>query len=350
MQELGSIKIATAPGNVFLVVDAMIGQDAVKTAKSFNERLQITGVILTKLDGDARGGAALSIKDVTGAPVVFAGVGETTDKLEPFRADGMAGRILGMGDVVGLLQDFEQVVDQKQAEEDARRMLTGQFTLDDFLEQIRMIQRMGSLKDLVEKVPGLSNMMPPGVDLDEGELVRIEAMIESMTGTERHDPHALVREPSRVRRIARGSGTPEQAVQELVQKFLFMKQMMEGFGDTGMMGRMPGMKHLAMARNVRRAMKSGKLPMPDQMGGMGGMPGGFPGMGMPGGFPGMGPGMGMPGGFPCMGGGFPGMGAMGGGLGVDDTPKMRTLTRSEKNARKNQRKREKDARKKNRKK
>jgi signal recognition particle subunit SRP54 len=347
MQELGSIKIATAPGNVFLVVDAMIGQDAVKTARSFNERLQITGVILTKLDGDARGGAALSIKDVTGAPVVFAGVGETTDKLEPFRADGMAGRILGMGDVVGLLQDFEQVVDQKQAEEDARRMLTGQFTLDDFLEQIRMIQRMGSLKDLVEKVPGLSNMMPPGVDLDEGELVRIEAMIESMTGTERHDPHALVREPSRVRRIARGSGTPEQAVQELVQKFLFMKQMMEGFGDTGMMGRMPGMKHLAMARNVRRAMKSGKLPMPDQIGGAG-MPGGFPGMGMPGGFPGMGPGMGA--GFPGMGGGFPGMGAMGGGLGMDDTPKMRTLTRSEKNARKNQRKREKDARKKNRKK
>jgi signal recognition particle subunit SRP54 len=350
MRELGEIKIATAPGNVFLVVDAMIGQDAVKTAKSFNERLQITGVILTKLDGDARGGAALSIKDVTGAPVVFAGVGETTDKLEPFRADGMAGRILGMGDVVGLLQDFEQVVDQKQAEEDAKRMLSGHFTLDDFLEQIRMIQRMGSLKDLVEKVPGLSNMMPAGVDLDESELVKIEAMIESMTGTERHDPHALVREPSRVRRIARGSGTPEQAVQELVQKFLFMKQMMEGFGDTGMLGRMPGMKHLAMARNVRRAMKNGKLPMPDQMGGMG-MPGGFPGMGMPGmGMPGGFPGMGMPGGFPGM--GMPGMGmpGMGGGLGTDNTPKMRTLTRSEKNARKNQRKREKDARKKNRKK
>jgi signal recognition particle subunit SRP54 len=350
MRELGEIKIATAPGNVFLVVDAMIGQDAVKTAKSFNERLQITGVILTKLDGDARGGAALSIKDVTGAPVVFAGVGETTDKLEPFRADGMAGRILGMGDVVGLLQDFEQVVDQKQAEEDAKRMLSGHFTLDDFLEQIRMIQRMGSLKDLVEKVPGLSNMMPAGVDLDESELVKIEAMIESMTGTERHDPHALVREPSRVRRIARGSGTPEQAVQELVQKFLFMKQMMEGFGDTGMLGRMPGMKHLAMARNVRRAMKNGKLPMPDQMGGMG-MAGGFPGMGMPGmGMPGGFPGMGMPGGFPGM--GLPGMGmpGMGGGLGTDNTPKMRTLTRSEKNARKNQRKREKDARKKNRKK
>jgi signal recognition particle subunit SRP54 len=201
-------------------------------------------------------------------------------------------------------------------------------------------------------------MMPPGVDLDEGELVRIEAMIESMTGTERHDPHALVREPSRVRRIARGSGTPEQAVQELVQKFLFMKQMMEGFGGGGggMLGRMPGMKHLNMARNVRRAMKSGKLPMPDQMGGgipgmgPGGMPAGFPGMGgMPGGFPGMPggfPGMGgMPGGFP----GFPGMGGIGGGMGQDDTPKMRTLTRSEKNARKNQRKREKDARKKNRK-
>ncbi|HTM46782.1 MAG TPA: signal recognition particle protein, partial [Polyangiaceae bacterium] len=260
MQELGAIRGAVHPENVFLVVDAMMGQDAVRTAKAFNERLQISGVILTKLDGDARGGAAVSVKEVTGAPVVFAGVGETTDKLEPFRAEGMVGRILGMGDVVGLIQDFEQVVDQKKAEEDARRMLSGQFSLDDFLEQIRMIQRMGSLKDLVEKVPGLSNMMPPGVDLDERELVRIEAMIQSMTLTERDDPHTLVREPSRVRRIAKGSGTPEPAVQELVQKFLFMKQMMEGFGgDGGMLGRMPGMKNLAMARNMRRAMKSGKF-------------------------------------------------------------------------------------------
>src|SRR6185436_2046782 len=162
MQELSAIKNAVNPENILLVVDAMIGQDAVKTAKSFNERLGISGVVLTKLDGDARGGAALSVKEVTGAPILFAGMGETTDKLEPFRAEGMASRVLGMGDVVGLIQDFEEVVDQKQAEKDAARMMQGQFTLEDFLNQVRTIQKMGSLKDLIEKIPGLSSMLPPG--------------------------------------------------------------------------------------------------------------------------------------------------------------------------------------------
>jgi signal recognition particle subunit SRP54 len=154
------------------VVDAMIGQDAVKTARAFHDRLAISGVILTKLDGDARGGAAISIKEVTGAPILFSGVGETADKFEEFRADGMASRILGMGDVVGLMKDFEQVVDQKKAEEDAARMLSGDFTLEDFLAQVKTIQRMGSLKDLVEKMPGIGGMVPPGVDLDDKELVR----------------------------------------------------------------------------------------------------------------------------------------------------------------------------------
>ncbi|HEX3595273.1 MAG TPA: signal recognition particle protein, partial [Polyangiaceae bacterium] len=330
MKELGDIKGAVAPDNIFLVIDAMIGQDAVKTAASFNERLGITGVVLTKLDGDARGGAALSVKEVTGAPVLFSGVGEGTDKLEEFRAEGMAGRILGMGDVVGLMKDFEGVVDQKKAEEDAARMLSGEFTLDDFLQQIRTIQQMGSLKDLVERLPGLGGMMPPGVDLDDKELVRIEAMIQSMTRLEKHDPNALVREPSRTKRIARGSGCPEEAVTELVQKFLFMKQMMGGMGgDLGMLGKIPGLKNLAMARNVRRAMKSGKMPPGMQMPGMA-----MPGMGLPG-MPGMGlPGMGFPGGF-----------GDGGGPGA---PKMRQLSKTEKNARKNQRKRERDSRKKNR--
>jgi signal recognition particle subunit SRP54 len=333
MKELGDIKARATPGNVLLVVDAMIGQDAVKTARSFNERLGITGVVLTKLDGDARGGAALSVKEVTGAPVAFVGVGEATDKLEEFRAEGMAGRILGMGDVVGLMKDFEEVVDQKKAEEDAMRMLSGQFSLDDFLQQVRTIQQMGSLKDLVERIPGLGGMMPPGADLDDAELGRIEAMIQSMTLFERGDPNALIREPGRVKRVAKGSGCPEQAVSELVQKFLFMQQMMTGMGsDMGMLGKIPGMKNLAMARNVRRAMKSGKFPS-----GFPGMPGGMPGMGMPGmGFPGMG----MPAGF----GGL-GAGAAGGDAG---TPRMRQLSRSEKNARKNQRKRERASRKKNR--
>jgi signal recognition particle subunit SRP54 len=346
MQELAEIKSAVNPQNVFLVVDAMIGQDAVKTAKSFNERLGLSGVVLTKLDGDARGGAALSVREVTGAPVAFMGLGETTDKLDVFRPEGMASRVLGMGDVVGLMQDFEDVIDQKKAEEDAARMMSGEFTLEDFLEQVRTIQRMGSLKDLMEKIPGISGMIPPGTNVDDKELVRIEAMIQSMTRHERSDPYALVREPSRVTRIARGSGQPEQGVSELVQKFLFMKQMMSGMGQNmGLLGNIPGMKNLNMARQMRRAMKSGKLQdMMNSMGGipgapgMGGMPG-MPGMGMPG-MPGMGmPGMGMP--------GMPGFGmpGMGGGTG-DGTPRMKTLSKSERNARKADRKRERAARKK----
>jgi signal recognition particle subunit SRP54 len=345
MAELGEIKAKTSPDNIFLVVDAMIGQDAVKTSRSFNDRLDVSGVILTKLDGDARGGAAISIKEVTGAPIVFAGMGETSDKLEEFRADGMASRILGMGDVVGLMQDFEGVVDQKKAEKDAARMLQGDFTLEDFLEQVRMIQKMGSLKDLVDKLP-IGGMFPGGlpkdVNLDDKELVRIEAMIQSMTRTEKNDPHALIREPGRVERISKGSGNKPEAVTELVNKFLFMKQMMSGMSQNmGLLGKIPGMKQLSMAKNLKKMMG-------------GGMPGGFPGMPGMGGFPGM-PGMG---GFPGMGGGFPGMPGMGGfpgmpgmgGGGADESmTKMKPLSASERNAKKAQRKRERDARKKGRK-
>lgn len=330
MSELAQIKDRVDPENIFLVVDAMIGQDAVQTAKGFNERLGINGVVLTKLDGDARGGAALSVREVTGAPIAFIGLGETLDKLDIFRAEGMASRVLGMGDVVGLMQDFEGVVDQKKAEEDAQRMMSGEFTLEDFLNQVKMIQQMGSLKDLVDKIPGMGGMIPPGVNLDDKELVRIEAMIQSMTRQERADPNALVREPGRVKRIAKGSGQPEQGVSELVQKFLFMKQMMGGMGgNAGLMGRIPGLKNLAQARNIKKAMKSGQFP---------------PGMGMPG-MPGMGmPGMGMPGmGMPGM--GMPGMGMP--GMGGVETPRMKQLSRAEKNAKKNQRKRERTARKKN---
>ncbi|HEY8041021.1 MAG TPA: signal recognition particle protein, partial [Polyangiaceae bacterium] len=224
MKELADIKEAVAPQNILLVIDAMIGQDAVKTSKAFHDRLGLTGVVLTKLDGDARGGAALSVKEVTGAPVRFAGVGETLDKFEEFRPEGMASRVLGMGDVVGLMKDFQEVVDEKDAAEKAMRMLEGQFSLDDFLEQVRMIQKMGSIKDLVAKMPGMGDMIPPGANIDDNELVRVEAIIQSFTRFERKDPYALIREPSRVGRIAKGSGQPEQQVTELVQKFLFMKQ------------------------------------------------------------------------------------------------------------------------------
>ena len=339
MQELHDIKAAVEPQNVLLVVDAMIGQDAVKTSKAFHDRLGLTGVVLTKLDGDARGGAALSVKQVTGAPVRFAGIGETIDKFEEFRPEGMASRVLGMGDVVGLMKDFQEVVDEKDAAEKAMKMLEGHFSLDDFLEQIRMIQKMGSIKDLIAKMPGMGDMMPPGVNIDDHELVRIEAIIQSFTRFERKDPYALIREPSRVERIAKGSGQPDTQVTELVQKFLFMKQMMEGLGQNmGMMGKVPGMKGIATARAMRKQMAKSGGGMPGMgmpgMGGMGGM--GLPGMGMPGmGMPGM-PGMGMP-----------GMGGMGMPAG-DSMTKMRQMSATEKNAKKAQRKREKEARKKSR--
>ncbi len=267
------------------------------------------------------------MKEVTGAPVRFAGMGEQLDKFEEFRPDGMASRVLGMGDVVGLMKDFQEVVDEKDAAEKAMRMLEGQFTLDDFLEQVRMIQKMGSVKDLLAKMPGMGDMMPPGADIDDKELVRVEAIIQSFTRFERRDPYALTREPSRVTRIAKGSGQPEQQVQELVQKFLFMKQMMEGMGaNLGMLGRVPGMKNVAMARQMRKQMAGGR-------GGLPGMPG-MPGMGLPG-MPGM---------------GFPGMGMPGMAAGATDgMTKMRTMSAAERNAKKAARKRGKEARRKGRK-
>ena len=343
MQELADIKSKTEPSNIYLVVDAMIGQDAVKVSRGFHDTLGLTGVILTKLDGDARGGAALSVKEVTGAAVRFAGVGEGTDKFEEFRAEGMASRVLGLGDVVGLMKDFEGVVDQEKAAEDAMKMLQGDFSLDDFLQQIKMIQKMGSLKDIVGKIPGM-DQLPTDVNLDDRELVKIEAMISSFTTFERKDPNALVREPNRVARIAKGAGVPDMAVTELVQRFLFMKQMMAGMGGMGgmggMLGNLPGMKQLGQMKNMRNMAKQMQ-----GMGGMGGM-GGFPGMGGMGGFPGMPPGMGGMGGFPGMAGRL-GMGGMGGPP-AESMTKMKALSEKEKNAKKAQRKREKDARKKNR--
>jgi signal recognition particle subunit SRP54 len=330
MAELDEIKANVWPENIYLVVDAMIGQDAVKTAKAFHEKLQITGVVLTKLDGDARGGAALSIKEVTGAPVMFTGVGEGTDRFEPFRADGMASRILGFGDVVGLMQDFEEVVDKKEATEKALKIMQGQFTFDDFLEQVRTIQKMGSLRDLVDKMPIFPGGLPEGVNLDDRELVRIEAMIQSMTPGEKADPYVLVREPSRVKRISKGSGQPEVGVQELVQKFLFMRQMMTSLsGNLGLLGKIPGLKQVAAARKLKKAMAGAGMPnLGELLGGMGGLPGmGLPGMGLPG----MGPSMTADSGE------------------RDSLTKMRPLSKSEKNAKKAQRKRERDARKKSRK-
>jgi signal recognition particle subunit SRP54 len=274
MQELDDIKKRTNPQEVFFVIDAMIGQDAVNTAKTFNDRVGVTGVILTKLDGDARGGAALSIKEVTGKPIKFLGMGEGMDKLEEFRPEGLAGRILGMGDIVGLMKDFEEVVDAEKAEEDAVRMLKGKFDMQDFLDQIRMIQKMGSLKDLFEKMPFFSGGLPEGVNLDDKELVKIEALISSMTLQERRQPEVFVvtswetitaggqgqqmrrrraadYDEKRCKRVAKGAGRKEHEVKELLNKFAMMRQMMVQMGaSTGLMGKIPGFKQLAQMKKM----------------------------------------------------------------------------------------------------
>jgi signal recognition particle subunit SRP54 len=260
MQELADIKANTKPQNVFLVVDAMIGQDSVKTAAAFHERLGLSGVILTKLDGDARGGAAISIKEVTGAPIKFAGVGESLDKLEEFRPDGMASRILGFGDIVGLMKDFEEVVDEKKAEQDAKRMLEGRFTLDDFLEQISTLQKMGPIQDLFEKLPFFQESMPQGFQLDDKELVRTKAIVSSMTKDERRNVELFTKQPNRVKRVAKGSGRNDKDVVDLLNRFVFMKQMMGDIGQqAGMLQRLPGMKQMAMAKRLKEVVQTGGM-------------------------------------------------------------------------------------------
>jgi signal recognition particle subunit SRP54 len=271
MQELTDIDRRVHPANILLIVDAMIGQDAVGTAKAFNDRLNLDGVILTKLDGDARGGAALSVKAVTGKPIKFVGMGESSDRLEEFRPDGMASRILGRGDVVGLVQQFEEVVDEEKAEQDAMRMLKGKFDMNDFLEQIGVLKKMGPLKDMMDKIPGAADMIPEGTNIDDGELVRITAMISSMTGDERRHPERFIvtsweeildggkrkkkrsafYDTGRLRRVAQGSGHKEQEVADLLNRFGMMRQMMMQIGmSTGLLGKIPGFKQLAQAKKL----------------------------------------------------------------------------------------------------
>ena len=265
MQELVDIQKATRPDNVLLVCDAMMGQDAVTTAKSFDERLNLSGVIMTKLDGDARGGAALSIKEVTGKPIKFLGMGEDLDRLEEFRPEGLASRILGMGDIVGLMQDFQKVAEDDQ-EAQALKLLQGQFSYIDFYKQIEMIQKMGSLKDLIAKMP-IQDMIPKGANIDDKELTKVKAMIDSMTKDERIGVNHLDR--SRMTRIAKGSGRPFKEVEELHKRFSAMRKMMGMLGKNmgGMLGKIPGMGALGQMNNMRKAAQmAGQTP-----GGLGGM-------------------------------------------------------------------------------
>jgi signal recognition particle subunit SRP54 len=229
MQELEEIKGTTRPENILLVVDAMIGQESVNVAREFDRRLDLSGFILTKLDGDARGGAALSIKEVTRKPVKFLGMGESLDRLEEFRPDGLASRILGHGDIVGLVKDFEEVIDEKKAEEEAQKLLRGDFTYDDFLKQLKLMKRMGSLTDIIGKLPLGQLGLPQGFQVDDREILRVEAIISSMTAREREYPDSM--NDSRINRIASGSGQPRQKVVELIARFNTMRQVMQGLGS-----------------------------------------------------------------------------------------------------------------------
>ena len=226
MQELAAIRKLTKPHDILLVLDAMTGQDAVNVAEAFAERVDFDGVLLTKLDGDARGGAALSVKAVTGKPILYASVGEKLDQLERFHPERMAGRILGMGDVLSLIEKAEEVSDQSQAEELERKIRRQEFTLEDFLQQMRQVRRMGPLTNVLGLMPGMGKAMRQlrQVDMDERELDRLESIILSMTPAERSRPDMI--DGSRRKRIARGSGTTVQAVNQLVKQFGQMRKLM----------------------------------------------------------------------------------------------------------------------------
>ncbi len=227
MDELKNIKKAVKPDEILLVVDAMVGQESVNVAKTFDDYLDITGVILTKLDGDARGGAALSIRQVVGKPIKFIGTGEKLDDLEAFHPDRMASRILGMGDVLSLIEKAEKQVSLKEARELEEKMRNQSYTLDDFIEQINQIRNMGPLEDLLAMIPGVNNKMLKNVNVDEKGFVRIEALISSMTKEEREKPEIIGK--SRKERIAKGSGVDMNELNKLLKQFKELKKMMKQF-------------------------------------------------------------------------------------------------------------------------
>ncbi len=235
MDELKRVCNAVDVNEILLVVDSMVGQDAVNIAKTFNEELEISGVILTKLDGDTRGGAALSVKAVTGKPIKFIGTGEKMDELEEFHPDRMASRILGMGDVLSLIEKVETQIDEKQALEAAKRLEENKFDLNDLLEQFRSISKMGNIKQLIGMIPGMGNQLKD-IDIDEKQFQRIEAIITSMTMKERSKPEIL--NASRKKRIAAGCGQSVEAVNRLLKQYEQMKKMFKSMNSKGAKKRM----------------------------------------------------------------------------------------------------------------
>ena len=231
MQELVRIKDRVSPHEVLLVVDAMTGQDAVRAASDFHQQIGLTGLILSKIDGDARGGAALSVREVTGVPVKFMGTGEKPDALEPFYPDRLASRILGMGDMLTLIEKAQANFDQSKAEVMERKLRTASFTLDDFLDQLQQVKQMGPLSQIIEMIPGMSRMAKnlPASALDDRQLKKVEAIIYSMTALERRRPEVI--DGSRRRRIASGSGTAPSDVNQLLNQFTQMQKMMKQYSQ-----------------------------------------------------------------------------------------------------------------------
>ena len=243
MEELQKIKERVEPTEILLTIDAMIGQDAVNVAKTFNELLDVTGVILTKLDGDTRGGAALSVKHVTGKPIKFIGIGEKLDAIEPFHPDRMASRILGMGDVLSLIEKAEQAYDEKKAQELEKKIREATFTLDDYLEQFAQLKNMGSIEQLMGMMPGMKAGALKDAKVDEKALARMEAIIKSMTLYERAHPDVL--NASRKKRIAAGSGTSVEEVNKLLRQFDQTQKLMKQFSNPRQLARL-GKKRMKM--------------------------------------------------------------------------------------------------------
>ena len=235
MEELKRIEAAVSPNEILLVVDSMTGQDAVTVADTFNKALPVTGIILTKLDSDTRGGAAISVKQVTGKPIKFSGTGEKLDDIEPFHPGRMASRILGMGDVLTLIEKAQETVDEKEAAKLAKKMAQNAFDMNDLLEQMQQIKKMGSVRSIVSMLPGAAKISDENIEQGDKQLKVIEAMIQSMTKRERENPSII--NPSRKRRIAAGSGTRVEDVNRLLRQFEQMKQMMKKMGAFGKKGK-----------------------------------------------------------------------------------------------------------------
>ena len=248
MAELAALKAAADPSEVLYVADAMTGQDAVRSAEEFNRRIGLTGIVLTKLDGDARGGAALSAASVTGAPVKFAGVGERVEEFEPFHPERMVGRILGMGDVLGLIEKVEETVDHEKAQDLARRLRRAEFTLEDYRDQLQQVKKMGSLEQVLSMIPGLgASARDVDTEAGEREMRRAGAIIDSMTPLERREPSVI--NGSRRKRIARGSGTRVEDVNRLLKQFAQARKLMKQFGGASG-GKM--MKRFMAAQRAQR--------------------------------------------------------------------------------------------------